>query len=84
MGRILGIHHDNSQRPEIILVHGIKTHGSITGDNCQLKNLWVPFISEHGERVARLPAIDQDGVLGFTTGAQPEYVPSTMVYLIRL
>ena len=47
-------------------------------------NLKVLLISEHGELVIKLPTRYEDGVLTFDIGPQPDWIPSTMYYLIRV
>lgn len=46
-------------------------------------HMQVMVISEHGELARKLPTTYQDGVLSFEIGRQPEWVPSSMVYLLR-
>jgi hypothetical protein len=44
----------------------------------------VLVITEHGELARRIPAKIEDGYLSFEIGPQPEWIPSTMYYLIRI
>jgi hypothetical protein len=47
-------------------------------------NLKVFVITDHAELARRLPVKYEDGCLTFDIGRQPDWIPSTMYYLIRI
>ena len=64
-----------------VLIEPVEAKISLRSTRSNLK-VWV--VSDHGEVVTRLKTEYQDGVLRFTIGAQPDWNPSTMYYLIRI